>query len=280
MRAAAYSALIEAEKITRQRGSFSSGIISADIDFNGAKEIMYQGADLNAYVQLRGACLAELDSFKTRTNYVNAMDLGGQGPRRLCFRDHLSEKGSFGAPPEDRGGFANARYSLVDAERPASVASLYREGEAEIAGRKRQLSIKKTYYFRKGGLSVEYEISNRDASPLSLRLGVDFNLAAGFSAELVALTGIRAREEIRLETARKSLEPDLNGLRLANLSKDEKIELRSDLPFHLMHAPILSNGNDGGSTSAYQGCVITLGWDLDIAADAARRFSITLELRS
>jgi len=76
VRAAAYSALIEAEKITRQRGSFSPGIVSSDMNFDGAKEIMYQGADINAYVQLRGACLCELDSIKTRTNYVNVMDGG------------------------------------------------------------------------------------------------------------------------------------------------------------------------------------------------------------
>ena len=276
VRAAAYSALIEAEKITRQRGSFSPGIISADIDFNGAKEIMYQGADLNAYVQLRGACLFELDSFKTRTNYVNVMDLRLNGPRRLCFRDHLSDKGSFG---EDKGAFADSRYSLVDAERPASVASLFHEGQVELGGKKRALSIMKTYSFRKAGLSVDYEISNRESSPLSLRLGVDFNLAAGFSADSVALAGIRARDEIDLETGRRCLEADLNGLRLANLAKDEKIEVRSDLPFALAHMPILHEATAGFPAPAYQGCVITLGWDLDIPADSARRVSITLELR-
>ena len=277
VRAAAYAALIEAEKITRQRGSFSPGIISADIDFNGAKEIMYQGADLNAYVQLRGACLSELDSFKTRTNYVNVMDLRVQGPRRLCFRDHFSEKGSFG---EDRGNLADARYALVDAERPASVASLYREGEADLGGRKRVFSVGKVYSFRRAGLSVDYEISNRETSPLSLRIGVEFNLAAGFSAESVELLGLRAREEIRLETGRRCLEPDLNGFRLANLAKDERIEIRSDLPFDLVHKPIVPEAGSNPAASSYQGCDVVLGWDLDIPPASARRVSISLELRS
>jgi 4-alpha-glucanotransferase len=270
VRAAAYSALIEAEKITRQRGSFSPGIISADIDFDGAKEIMYQGADLNAYLQLRGACLSELDSFKTRTNYVNVMDGRLEGPRRLCFRDRLSEKGSFG---EDRGGFADARYLLVEAERPASMASLLREGQAELGGKRRALAIKKTYSFRKGGLSVDYELSNKDSAPIALRLGVEFNLAAGLGAEAVALAGVRAKEDIVLETGRKCLEPDLNAFRLSNLAKEEKIEIRADLPFALSHTPIIAEG-------AYQGCGITLGWDLDIPAGSSRRLSIALDLRS
>jgi 4-alpha-glucanotransferase len=276
VRAAAYAAFIEAEKITRQRGSFSPGIIYADIDFDGAKEIIYQGADINAYVQLHGACLAELDSFKTKTNYVNVFGTKEGGCRRLCFRDRIAEKGSFGA---DRSGFSDARYSLVEAERPSSVASLFREGQAELGGKKRALSLKKTYSFRKGGLSVDYEVANKESSVLSLRLCVELNLAAGFSSETVGLAGIRGRDELGLDTAKKSSESDLNGLRLTNLAKDEKIELRSDLPFALSHLPVTSS-IEGIDKAAYQGCALNLGWDLELPADSARRFSITMELRS
>jgi hypothetical protein len=276
VRAAAYAALIEAEKITRQRGSFSPGIVSADIDFDGAKEIVYQGADINAYVQLRGACLTELDSFKTRTNYVDVLGPAEGGPRRLCFRDRIAERGSFGA---DKSGFSDAKYALLEAERPSSVASLFREGQVELGGKKRSISLKKTYSFRKGGLSVDYEIMNKESFGLGLRLCVELNLSAGASPELVELAGIRGRDELALETGKKSAESDLNGLRLTNVAKGEKIELRSDLPFALSHLPVSSpiEAQDG---SAYQGCALTLGWDLELPSDSARRFSITLELRS
>jgi 4-alpha-glucanotransferase len=280
VRAAAYAALIEAEKITRQRGSFSPGIISADMDFDGAKEIIYQSAQINAYVQLRGACLAELDSFKTRTNYVNVLDSSEGGPRRLCFRDRITEKNGFG---EDRSGFSNARYALVEAERPSSVASLFREGQAELGGKKRSLSVKKTYSFRKDGLSVDYELSNKESVPLALRLSAELNLAAGFSSETVGLAGIRGRDELPLATDKKSAESDLNGLRLSNLAKGETIEMRSDMPFALSHAPVngsIGSGAEGAESGAYQGCAMLLGWDLDMPADSARRFSVTLELRS
>lgn len=276
VRAAAYAALIEAEKITRQRGSFSPGIIYADLDFDGTKEIVYQGADINAYVQLRGACLTELDSFRTKTNYVNVFGSREGVPRRLCFRDRIAEKGSFGA---DRSGFSDAPYSLIDAERPSSVASLVREGQADIGGKKRALSLKKTYSFRKGGLSVDYEVANKESAPLSVRLCVELNLAAGFSPEAIALAGIRGRDELGLETSQKSSESDLNGLRLSNLAKDEKIELRSDLPFALSHLPVTAV-IEGIDKASYQGCALTLGWDLELPSDSTRRFSITLELRS
>jgi 4-alpha-glucanotransferase len=280
VRASAYAALIEAEKITRQRGSFSPGIISADMDFDGAKEIIYQSAEINAYVRLHGACLTELDSFKTRTNYVNVLDSNGEGPRRLCFCDRITEKGSFGA---DKGGFSDARYNLIEAERPSSVASLFREGHADLGGKNRSISIKKTYSFRKDGLSVDYELFNKESVPLALRQGVELNLAVGFSAEAVELAGIRGRDELGLATDKKSTESDLNGLRLTNLAKAETIELRSDMPFALSHMPVYSSvgsNSESKGNSAYQGCAILLGWDLEIPADSARRFSVTLELRS
>jgi hypothetical protein len=279
VRAAAYAALIEAEKITRQRGSFSPGVIYADMDFDGAKEIIYQSAEINAYVQMRGACLAELDSLKTRTNYVNVLDQKDSGPRKLCFRDRIAEKGGFGA---DKGMFSDARYALVEAERPSSVASLFREGHAALGGKNRWLSIKKTYSFRRDGLSVDYELFNKESVPLALRLVAELNLAAGFSAESVALAGIRGRDELGLATEKKSSESDLNGLRLTNIAKGETIELRSDMPFALSHLPVFSPVGSGikDESVAYQGCAILLGWDLEMPADSARRFSITLEIRS
>ncbi|MDP3176510.1 MAG: DUF1925 domain-containing protein, partial [Spirochaetaceae bacterium] len=118
VRAAAYAALIEAERTTRIRGSFASGVIRADIDFDGEKEILYQGADLNAYVQLRGASLAELDSFKTRTNYVNVMAGPVESRRRLCFREGFCERGRF---DEDKGNLADSYFTVSDADRPANV---------------------------------------------------------------------------------------------------------------------------------------------------------------
>ena len=82
---------------------------------------------------------------------------------------------------------------------------------------------------------------------------MEFNLAAGFSAESVELLGLRAREEIRLETGHKCLEPDLNGLRLANLAKDERIEIRSDLPFDLVHKPIVPEAGSNPAASSLSG---------------------------
>jgi alpha-amylase len=274
VRAAAYSALIEAEKITRQRGSFSPGIVSSDIDFDGAKEIIYQGSDYNAYVQLRGACLSELDSIKTRTNYVNVMNGKPGGVRMLCFRDRILEKGGLG---QNRGGFYDAYYTLEETERPANSILLLREDYAQLGGRRRALAIRKGFSFKKGGLSVEYELSNRDPAPVSLRLAVELNLAAGMDASSVGLIGLAGRDELELDPASECGADGFLGLRLVNTAKDEKIEARSDRSFTLTHTPIRSSADAGGR---YQGCLLLLGYDLDFSVDASQRISLTLELKS
>jgi hypothetical protein len=168
----------------------------------------------------------------------------------------------------------------VDAERPASVASLFHEGQAELGGKKRQCSVKKTYSFRKGGLSVDYDISNLESKPFACRVGVEFNFSAGYSASSVGLAGIRSREEIPLETNHKCQVANINGLRLSNLAKNETIELRSDFPFSLSHTPVFSDIGLDTIPDSYQGCNLLLGWDFDFSANSSQRFSITLELRS
>lgn len=278
LRSATYAALIEAEKTTRQRGSFVPGIITTDIDFDGEKEILYQGSDFNAYVHLRGGCLAELDSFRTRTNYVNVMD--GKNPRRPSFRDRICALGAFGP---DIGSFAQAHYAFVDSDKPAQIANLSREGWADIGGKRRNLLIRKAYVFRKGSLSVQYEIENKEPEAISLRFVSELNLAAGFEPAAVALFGLRGRESLPLDSAAPCGAEGLSGFRLENTKQEERIELRSDEPLALYHEPVFAEVRGSPCIPGglqYQGCVLLLGLDLELAADASKRFSLTLELHA
>ncbi|MBL8966737.1 MAG: DUF1926 domain-containing protein [Spirochaetaceae bacterium] len=282
VRAAAYAALIEAEKATRQRGTFSSGIIAADIDFDGEKEILYQGGDYNAYVHLKGGVLLEFDSMRTRTNYVNVLsESAGEGrPRRSrrCFHDRVFPFGSFEG---DSGGFADGLYSLGESERPAHLAVLSREGQADLDGRRRSLSIRKGFSFRKGSLTVEYLISNKEEGPLRFRFGAELNLAAGPDTPRVGLLARRGAEELPLESGAALRIEGATGICLENRDDEEKVEIRSDRPFDFHHKPIFrSVVVDGISRDLYQGASLVLGWDLDIPAGGSVRFSLALELRA
>ncbi|HTX73534.1 MAG TPA: alpha-amylase/4-alpha-glucanotransferase domain-containing protein [Rectinemataceae bacterium] len=278
IRAAAYGALIEAEKTTRLRGSFAPGVIAADLDFDGVKEILYQGADLNAYVHLKGGCLTEFDSLRSRWNYVNAMGPGKDQARLLCFQDRCMRKGGFGS---DVGGFSNAYYSLTESERPAHSARLAHEGWVEIGGKRRPLSLKKNYVFRKGSLSADYELENSSADKVSFRFVVEFNLTAGLSPAGVSLAQAHGRDVKSLDPSHICDASGSTSVRLENLRQSEQLEIRSETAFELRHEPIFAAAtNAGGTTDAYQGCRLLLGWDVELAAAATGRFALTLELKA
>jgi alpha-amylase len=278
VRAAAYAALIESEKTTRQRGSFAPGIITTDIDFDGEKEILYQGSDFNAYIHLHGGCLTEFDSFRTGTNYANVMD--GAGLRRSILRDHFCDAGGFGP---DSGSFALAHYTFVDSDKPSHIAKLTRDGWFESGGRRRSIALRKAFAFRKGGLSVQYEIENKDTEPSTFRFVVELNVAAGFEPDAVGLSGLRSRESVGLDATSACGAEEITGLRIENKRQGETIEIRADEPFSLSHSPVFSDVAGCfciPSDSLYQGCLLLLGWDFTLPPDASRRIGLTFEFRS
>jgi alpha-amylase len=278
VRQSAYASLIQAEKTTRQRGSFAPGVILADIDFDGEKEILYQGSDYNAYVHTKGGALVELDSLKSLTNYVDALTEDGAPCPRRCFHDHIFESGSFG--PE-RGSFLDSSYSFADSDRPAHLAVLTRDGLAELGGRKRQLFIRKSYCFRKGSVGVAYEITNRENEALSLRFAVELNLTAGLSPELVSLEGLREGESLSFESGASACVSRLSGLRLGNLRSEEKLEFRSDRPFELEFEPLYANVDvEGAPKRLYEGDRLLAGWDLELPGDSSLRLCLSLELKA
>lgn len=283
IRAAAYAALIEAEKTTRQRGGFSPGVIMADIDFDGEKEILYQGSDFNAYVHVRGGHLFELDSLKTLTNYANAFSeketLDGTWHPRRCFLDSFCAPGGFGP---DIGNHSDALYQLEESDRPAHLAVLTREGFVDLEGRRRSLAIRKKFAFRKVALSVIYELTNREDEKVSLRFCTELNLAAGASPAGVFIEGHgESGEKIAMASAEASNHLALDFLRVTNTKAEEHIELRSDHPFALSCQPLfLKAGCCGTKEELYEGSSFRLGWDLDIPAGSSVKIAVALEIRS
>ncbi len=281
LRAAAYAALIEAEKTTRQRGTFSPGVIRTDIDFDGQKEILYQGLDINAYIHLQGGCLTELDSFRTRTNYVNVLGPESEHRRRASFKDRIFAHGGAGI---DRGSFADSQYSLVETDGPAHLAILSRDGWCEQEGRRVPLSIRKTFTFRKGGLTVDYELINRDIESSAFRFGVELNISAGFEPSSVGLSTLRGRDLGALESSRSCSSLALTGIRIENTRQSEHIEVRSDTAFDLEHEPVFADtgfeSTSPASDGRYQGCRLLCCWDITLASEASQRLSLTMELRS
>ena len=71
LRKAAYSSLLRAESLTREKGKFALSLIQYDFDFDGIKEYLFQDALINCYIRQKGAAVFELDYLPKAWNYLD-----------------------------------------------------------------------------------------------------------------------------------------------------------------------------------------------------------------
>jgi alpha-amylase len=186
IREAAYRSLIDAELTTRQKGVFVPGIVKADIDFDGGKEYIYQGLDLNAYVHPKGAVIVELDLLKARRNLCDLFVAAPEGDtsRKSCFVDRLYAE----APDPDRvvspwtgdvGPFSTHSYDEVLSSGESASLMFSRDGVIGLGGSRRSIAIAKRYSFNKKTVRVMYSVQNRSDAAATFWLAVELNTSLG-----------------------------------------------------------------------------------------------------
>jgi len=276
VRASAYASLIEAEKTTRHKGSFVPGIIRTDLDFDGEKEIVFQGVEYNAYLSMREAALGEFDSLRSFTNYVNALEGGDSRRRLLCFLDQVGPKGAFGP---DGAGTHPCNYALVEGGRPSMTASF----AGALAGRASQgartFSVEKTFSFRRENLGVQYCVTSQTEEAADLRFCTDLNLAVGLEPSDVEIIHGDRRVLGSPESPETAEFGPVSSFTIVNARAGERLEFRSDRPFHVRVLQLhLGARIHDREERLFQGTRLTLGWDLEAGLGREPAFSLTMEL--
>jgi alpha-amylase len=292
LREAVYSALIAAEKTTRQKSSFASGIIQADIDFDGVKEIIYQGTEINAYVHARGAVVFELDSLKTSRNLTNVFQryeemntTGSLGPRRRCFLDRFRAFPSKledlpNAVVEDLGTFADAYFTSRELKRTNQEIYLFREGFVSLGERKIPVTVEKAFLFRKTGVTVRYSITNRGSDYLKCQYNCDLNLSPSIKPAKLSLAAAQKDRSVELDSQVPGEVYGSHKLTLLDLETEEPIFVATDTPCRMLQTPLYNLVDIRGTLERlYQGCAITLEWPLDLAPEATWKASVSLGVR-
>ena len=161
LRKTAYSSLIRAERLTREKEKFIASLIQYDFDFDGIKEFLYQDQLINCYIQLKGAGIFELDYLPKEWNYLDC----GSTPygRRTSFADIIA------SPETKTGNLAN--YSLkksrfcfneqytpeAQGKKGKSCFTLPAAGDAVPFG---NIEIRKCFLLKKDTLTVSYTLKN------------------------------------------------------------------------------------------------------------------------
>jgi len=161
LRKSAYSSLLRAEMMTRENGKFIPSLIQYDFDFDGIKEIIFQDAMINCYIQPRGACIFELDYLPKEWNYLDcgSNDYG----RRAAFADVLLPFETKTDKPEDiiteksRLCFIEQYESIAQDKKGKSCFKLPALGDEMPFG---DIEINKCFFIKKDVLTVSYNLKN------------------------------------------------------------------------------------------------------------------------
>jgi alpha-amylase len=278
LRKAVYQSLIEAEKITRATEIFAPSIIIVDYDMDNAIEYLYQGSELNAYIQCRGGAMFELDFLPASWNYLDTMvnrEQRGDGYPRKAFIDHFFEEGhsirDFEAgKPGDAGDFQSGRYELVELNRALPELLLQRTGAVSGRGSPRPVGIEKRFVFRPRSIDVYYKVTNLGAQDFSGRFGVEMSLS------LAARAADYGRLFILDEDRKKEFESGtceidgVQGLLVRDVKNEVSVTLSSARAFLFWSVPVETDLVGGeGRSAAFQCHCFVPQWDLHLTPGEA-----------
>ncbi|MDR2101418.1 MAG: DUF1926 domain-containing protein [Treponema sp.] len=260
VRKAVYRALIEAERITREKGGFIPSLMNFDFDLDGQGEYLFQGEKVNCYVQLEGASVFELDYLPEAWNYLDTFNLSAledpapAGRRRTAFADYLAPETL--SPGDARGGcFNGARFCGGEQFEPLELDRVHGKVRFRLpcnpGAPYGNVEIEKIYHLKKNMLSVAYTLINRGEGQESFVFipGIDLSFPGEGEAYLRILQG----NTVIRESASGMAVSGAGGLKFRDLKNKVTIDLCSDKSFDAWLVPIKTPDRPGkGNPDHYQ----------------------------
>lgn len=287
IRRSAFSALIDAEQTTRLKGSFKPGIIRADLDFDGTKELLFQGSELNAYISLKGAAIFELDALRARKNLCDVYNGEADGDRskRSCFLDRVYAEdplapNAFEPWLGDGGILSRGLFDEVSGELSAaaggSAVSFSREFVLAQGVNGHALSLRKDYVFHRRSIQVRYRFRNRSGAGLTFWFGTEFNLAILRDQLEAVLVDAKPVDDAGRDAHAWFRADSASRLGLKGLDRSDSLSISSSRPAALSISPIrAANVPDGESGQGYSSLFL---WKLSLEPEAEWDAELTLSL--
>ncbi|MDR1220312.1 MAG: DUF1926 domain-containing protein [Treponema sp.] len=187
VRKAAYRVLLEAEKISREKGVFTPSLMAFDFDLDGKEEYLFQEEYINCYIKTLGADVFELDYLPKSWNYLDTFSLSARtnpckraswtdilAPREIfeaTFADRIGEikmqtaQTGFleGGPGENAFRFCkNEIFEVLEMDKTHGKLSFRLPVNAAVPYG--NIEIEKTYQLKKSVLSIHYTLVNKGAN--------------------------------------------------------------------------------------------------------------------
>ncbi len=266
MMASAYRSLMEAERISRDKGPRLASIIQSDIDFDGHDEFIYQGTDYSAFIHREGALITELDILSLYWNLLNLPECGAR--REGIFRDGVS------GLERERISPIEGLYSLENKNRSHSDILFSYEGLVSFGAAGRALRVEKRYNFKKNACLVQIALTNIGTEPIHGHYHSISQLSTMVkevcSCKLNPKEG--SSESLPIEIGNQRF-PESQGISVVDERGKVHYEIAPLKPTLLMLSAIADHHESGSSVA---GCRFDFSWPLNLAP--TERFETGLSL--
>jgi len=236
LRKAAYSSLIRAEQLSREKGKFISSLIQYDFDFDGKMEYLFQDTVVNCYIQTKGAGVFELDYLPKDWNYIDCGSAVLQGnvndSRKIAFADSILpaetkitalEKGF----PKNARLCFNEEFQALEQNRKGKSCFLLPSSDSKLPFA--NIEINKCYMLKKDILTVSYILRNTGKENLTFNFvtEIDFSFA-GIGDEFTRFYTVENNEK---DIPAEKLLHNTDNLKILDVQNEVQIMLRSEKPF-------------------------------------------------
>ena len=294
LRHAAYAALIEAEKATRERGIFKAALSSVDFDMDGEKEFLYSGLNFNAYVHSVGGALFELDYLPVSRNYLATFsrypedyhppatrEQGYDKYPRHAFLDHILHPDD-GPESFERSSyrslspFPGKRYKVIDVVRDQPRVTLSCRGPVNGGGE--VLEIRKTYRFRRNNLEVEYLLTNLTPRTLNFPWGSEINLALTDDADKRSVL-INSEKQEDLKSDSRAKDENVESWTLLDSEWDVMMQFNLSEPAELWRFPVYADYRVGRELRRkYQSSFFMPCWNVELPPLGTSSYKISMRI--
>ncbi len=272
LRKQTFSSLIEAEKVTREKGIFIPSIVTTDFDMDGRNEFLYQGNDVNAYVHSRGGILFELDYLAASWNYLDTMrrskeyyhsaetaKKGYDHYLRKAFIDHFFSPGldieKFAVSDfSEQANLSNVYYNVEKLNRDKKELVFSAEGKLKKGSTRIPLTVKKRYLFKRLSVSVEYVITIESGKGFSVLFAPEINLSV-ISPEEGFLNLYRSNQKGRTKIGKKQqVIKDSREIIFEDVKNNVFITLDTEKAGEVWSVPVYcrAKGSRGEAADLYQ----------------------------
>jgi hypothetical protein len=290
LRNAAYKALLEAEKITREQ-KFTPSLMTFDFDLDGEAEYLFQDKDINYYIKTYGAGIFELDYLPKAWNYLNTFARRREpymeepviedGYRRAAFLDRLVPE-NFTLREARENRFSGSRFCGNEPYQVVEIDKVQKKALFRLVPREGQpygtLELEKEYRLKMDVLTLRYSLINRGQEFRKFKFipQVDFSFP-GYGESFLRIFKIASGEKEAISREGGEL-GFMQAIEFQDLKNETIINLASDKPFDLWLIPIYTRCRIYGKmTDLYQSvCVMPV---LPVSLQPGERFEVEYRLR-